>query len=62
MKKFRVTSYDFQGGSNTPAIDVVIEADIINYEENRLFIFKKKANNQPIAIFDIGRVWIREKE
>jgi predicted nicotinamide N-methyase len=61
MKKFRVTSYDFQG-TNTPAIDVVIEADVVKYEDNRLILFKKKLTDPPVAIFDIGRVWIREKE
>lgn len=62
MKKFRVTSYEFIGESNVFAIDVVIEADIIKYEDSRLAVFKKKTTESPIAIFDVSRVWIREQE
>ncbi len=57
MKKFRVISYDVNA-----AIDVIIEADIIKYEDNGLIVFKKTLTDSPTAIFDIGRVWIREQE
>ena len=62
MKKFRVTSYEFIGASNVHAIDVVIEADIIKYEDNGLVVFKKKITEAPTAIFDVSRVYIREQE
>ncbi len=63
MKKFKVKSYGFIGQSNVSAIDVVVEADIIKYEDNGLVVFKKKiTDDSPIAIFDVGKVWIREQE
>ena len=61
MKKFSVKSYDFQG-SNTPAIDIIIEADTVSYENNGLVVFKKKMTELPIAVFSTCKVWIREQE
>jgi hypothetical protein len=57
MKKFKVKSYDSAFG-----IDVVVEADIVKYEDNGLIVFKKTLTDSPTAIFDIGRVWVREQE
>ncbi len=57
MKKFKVKSYDIEA-----AIDVVVEADIIKFEDNGLIVFKKTLTEPPAAIFDVGKVWIREQE
>jgi hypothetical protein len=56
MKKFSVKSYD-----TNAAIDVIIEADVIKYEDNGLVVFKKTITDTPTAIFDVGKVWIREQ-
>ena len=66
MKKFKVTSYDFQpNGSNVPAIDVVVEAsgvDIESLDDSGLIKFYNDTKFNVVALFDSRTVWYKEVE